>query len=338
MVSPTPGLVAQMIGRPTKDRFKYATVYVDNYSGWSYIHLQKTCTAKETLEGKHAFEEYCRQQGVKVRGYHADNGVFKASEWVSDCRLKHQGLTFAGVNAHHTNGRAERRIRLLQDLARSMMIHADRRWGGGAMIYLWPYAMRQANEAVNNSPNMQDKYKRAPVTIMFNTQVQMNMKHWHPFGCPAYVLEEKLQDDKRIYNKWRSRSKVGIYLGTSPLHARNIALVLNMETGTVSPQFHVQFDKSFSTITGNAPPHHWLAKVGLHNVHASGDKPDAARPTSKPTSQDTPASNKKRKRRQVGGGRDKPTTSQRKVLLDIPLQPKLHKTKENYGEFPISKH
>ena len=133
-------------------------------------------------------------------------------------------------------------------------------------------------------------------------------------------------------------SKVGIYLGTSPLHARNIALVLNMETGTVSPQFHVQFDKSFSTITGNAPPHHWLAKVGLHNVHASGDKPDAARPTSKPTSQDTPASNKKRKRRQVGGGRDKPATSQRKVLLDTPLQPKLHKTKENYGEFPISKH
>ena len=32
-ISPFPGLVAQMIGRPTKDRFKYATVYVDNYSG-----------------------------------------------------------------------------------------------------------------------------------------------------------------------------------------------------------------------------------------------------------------------------------------------------------------
>ena len=71
-----------------------------------------------------------------MREYHTDNGVFKPSEWISDCRLKHQGLTFAGVNAHYTNGRAERRIRLLQDLARSMMIHADRRWGGGAMICL----------------------------------------------------------------------------------------------------------------------------------------------------------------------------------------------------------
>ena len=72
-----------------------------------------------------------------------------------------------------------------------------------------------------------------------------------------------------IYNKWKSRSKVGIYLGTSPLHARNIALVLNMETGTVSPQFHVQFDKTFSTIKESAPPHLWLAKVGLHDVHTA---------------------------------------------------------------------
>ena len=38
--------------------------------------------------------------------------------------------------------------------------------GGGAMIYLWPYAMRQANEAVNNSLNMQENYKRAPAMII----------------------------------------------------------------------------------------------------------------------------------------------------------------------------
>ena len=273
MISPTPGLIAQMVGRPTRERYKYATIYVDNYSGWSYVHLQKSPSIKETLQGKHAFEEFCRQQGITVRGYHADNGVFKASEWIKDCRSKHQGLTFAGVQAHHTNGKAERRIRLLQDLARTMIIHADRRWGGGAMVHLWPYALRMANDAVNYSPNMQDKYKRTPASIMFNNHVGMNIKHWHPFGCPAYVLEEKLQDDKRIYNKWRSRSRIGIYLGSSPLHARNIALILNMETGTVSPQFHVSYDKTFETIKSNAPPHHWLAKVGLHNVHVKGINP-----------------------------------------------------------------
>jgi hypothetical protein len=51
------------------------------------------------------------KKGVKVQHYHADNGIFCAHKWVLDCRAKGQGLTFAGVNAHHQNGRAEARIR-----------------------------------------------------------------------------------------------------------------------------------------------------------------------------------------------------------------------------------
>ena len=50
------------------------------------------------------------------------------------------------------------------------------------MVHLWPYAMRMANESVNNSPNMQDKFKRTPMDIMFNTYVQMNVKYWYPFA------------------------------------------------------------------------------------------------------------------------------------------------------------
>ena len=52
MVSPTPGLVAQMSGRLTKERYKYATIYIDTYSGFSFVNLQKTQSASETVEGK----------------------------------------------------------------------------------------------------------------------------------------------------------------------------------------------------------------------------------------------------------------------------------------------
>jgi hypothetical protein len=58
LVSPSPGLIAQMVGFITKDRYRYATVYVDQASGLGYVHLQKTSTASETLEGKRAFEKY----------------------------------------------------------------------------------------------------------------------------------------------------------------------------------------------------------------------------------------------------------------------------------------
>jgi hypothetical protein len=62
---------------------------------------------------KKAFEETARQHGVEITAYHADNGIFRANKWVEECQGSRQRLTFAGVNAHHTNGLAERRIRSL---------------------------------------------------------------------------------------------------------------------------------------------------------------------------------------------------------------------------------
>ena len=40
LVSPTPGLIAQMIGFLTKQRYKYTTVYVDQATGLGFVHLQ----------------------------------------------------------------------------------------------------------------------------------------------------------------------------------------------------------------------------------------------------------------------------------------------------------
>ena len=79
------------------------------------------------------------------------------------------------------------------------------------------------------------------------TTVIINKKHWKPFGCPVLVLDEQLQSG-RPYQKWRQRACVGIYLGQSPIHNRNVALVLHRNTGHVIPQFHVKFDPSFHTV------------------------------------------------------------------------------------------
>ena len=110
MVSPTPGLIAQITGILTTKRYMYATVFVDQATRFGYTHLQKTATAAETIEGKLAFEKILMDRGVRVKAYHADNGVFRANAWRNSCTTKGQGLTFAGVNAHHANGIAEKRI------------------------------------------------------------------------------------------------------------------------------------------------------------------------------------------------------------------------------------
>ena len=77
--------------------------------------------------------------------------------------------------------------------------------------------------------------------------VNINKKHWKPFSCPVYVLDESLQTGKP-FNKWKQHARVGIYLGQSPIDNQNVALVLNRNTGHVSPQFHVKFDSSFHSI------------------------------------------------------------------------------------------
>ena len=113
--SSTPGLIAQLRGFLTKDRYNSATVFVDHFTRLSYIHLQKSTNAEETLTAKAAFEAWANTLGVKIRHYHADNGRFAERAWMSHCDSRGQTLSFAGVNAHHQNGIAEKRIRDLQD-------------------------------------------------------------------------------------------------------------------------------------------------------------------------------------------------------------------------------
>ena len=86
MVSPTPGLIAQMTGKLTTKRYKYATVFVDHFYRLSYVYLQKTATVEETLESKKAFESYAASHIVQILNYHADNEIFRANDWIKDCQ------------------------------------------------------------------------------------------------------------------------------------------------------------------------------------------------------------------------------------------------------------
>jgi hypothetical protein len=206
MVSPIPGLVAQITGVLTTRRYNYTTVYVDQATRLGYVHLQKGATAEETLEGKDAFKAYARSHGVTIKTYHADNGIFRAHKWVDCCRMAKQGLTFAGVNSHHENGIADRRIKELQDLARTMLIHANHWWKMSINAHLWPCAVRMASEQINNTPRMQGKERRSPMQEFAKMEVHTNIKHWHPFGSLVFVLESELQK-QGIFGKWKARAK-----------------------------------------------------------------------------------------------------------------------------------
>ena len=130
-----------------------------------------------------------------------------------------------------------------------------------------------ANDVLNETPSLQDKERRTPLQLCSQSNVTTNSKHWKPFGCPVYVLESALQEGG-IHHKWKERAKVGIYLGRSPQHARNVALVLDRVTGLVSPQFHITFDPSFHTVKQDDFDAMWQVKAGFVSV---GAKPQRKR-------------------------------------------------------------
>ena len=64
--SPTPGFIAQLKGTLTKQHYIYATVFVDQYSRLSYVHLQRTITSDKTVQAKIAFKRYSQERGVHI--------------------------------------------------------------------------------------------------------------------------------------------------------------------------------------------------------------------------------------------------------------------------------
>ena len=73
----------------------------------------------------------------------------------------------------------------------------------------------------------------------------------HVWGAPSYVLEPKLQKPGVKIPKWAARSRRGAFMGFSPKHSTLVGLFLNIRTHSITPQFHVVFDDTFSSVHSN---------------------------------------------------------------------------------------
>ena len=103
----------------------------------------------------------------------------------------------------------------------------------------------------------------SPLENFGRTYVHPQLKTFHTFVCPVYALDSRLQTGNSI-PKWNSRCRLGLYLGTSPRHARSISLVLNLDTARISPQFHVIHDDFFESVDDHTT-YTWSIVEGFKN-------------------------------------------------------------------------
>ena len=290
LVSPTPGFVPTHRGRPTVKRYTAATIFVDHYSDFTYVHLMTTNNAETTVAAKQAFEHVAASHGVCIRHYHADNGLFDTKAFRQSIHRAHQTLSFCGVNAHHQNGKAENCVRDLTQGTRTSLLHAAHCWPTAIDASLWPSALKHYTNLRNALPTrftpgakhgrrkLPDTYDHSPLSRFSGTPVEPNLDHFHPFGSPVYVLDDALQSG-HSHNKWSDRSKVGIFLCHSPHHASNVSLVLNTQTGNVTPQFHCIHDDAFDTCRRDAK----FSSLWQHKAQLRPSSPSLFPTTSLPT-------------------------------------------------------
>ena len=257
IVSAQPGLVPQDKGQLTRARIWGCTVFVDYAESLVNVILMKDLGKDATLAAKQEFEDRCATKGVKIEHYHADNGRFAEPAWKEDCKLKNQKLTFCGVGAHHQNAIVERKIKDLTLTARTLLLHAMRFWPEYISQILWPFAIKCAEDRINN---LQIDLSGLTAEMRFSDSptATIDLRNYHTFGCPCYILDSRVQSNPKGLPKWEPRARLGIYLGHSPAHAGSVALVMNPKSGLVSPQFHIVFDDTFSTVphirAGTIPP------------------------------------------------------------------------------------
>ena len=212
LISQLPGLITQMRGRSTHQQYTCALIYVDQFTDYTFIYLQKSTTADETIKGKTQFERHRDRMGHKVTHYHADNGVFALHTWRNHYSDNMQQLTFVAVGAHHMNGVAEANIKQLQSLERTMMIHTNQRWPLAINANLWPYTIRITTYVMNLTPSAKLQDIQTPMQAVEYTNIATNEKHWHPSGCPVYALQRPLQSGN-IFKKLKTKGKGRYLLG-----------------------------------------------------------------------------------------------------------------------------
>jgi hypothetical protein len=258
----------------SSEQHKGGTLFWDSSSGFVSVHHQKGLGAHETIQSKLIFERSCLQHGVMVTQYHTDNGIYTSKEFMKELVEKGQGIRLSGVSAHHQNGLAENGIKIVVTKARTMMIHAALHWPGYSEKELWPMALSHAAFLHNHTPNSSSGF--SPIELFTSTPDDHSaLLNSHPWGCPLFVLDPKLRDGGKI-PKWNPRSKRGQYMGASPLHSTTVGLVRNLQTGTITPQYHLVYDDFFETVFADddEAPEEWDQLLVFSRFQTEFDDPD----------------------------------------------------------------
>ena len=111
-------------------------------------------------------------------------------------------MTYSEVGTHSQNGVewsgvTETGISTVVNSARIMMLHQALLRSKQFGIRMYPFDLSHAEYLCNVIPNR--VHEHAPIEIYAGTRMKnKNLRSEKTWGCPAYILDPKLQDGKKL--------------------------------------------------------------------------------------------------------------------------------------------
>ena len=77
--------------------FSGGCVFIEYASGYVRIKHQVAINATENVKAKTTFEREAQSQGVVIKGYHTDYGIFNSSEFMEEMLKNQKKISFSGA-------------------------------------------------------------------------------------------------------------------------------------------------------------------------------------------------------------------------------------------------
>lgn len=206
-LQPMQAVSADLVGKfrlfSTKGN-RYVAIYVDHATGY----IVTDCIKKKSdvlASIKRFVNNHVHFHGLETRQLHVDFDRSFRDKAVQEYLLeKGIKMTFSAPYHHQGNGRAERSVRKVLDLARTLMIEAS------APLKLTEYYIEWATRMLNCTPNSKSKDK-TPYEMVIGKQPDMS--YCVPSNATAFVHIYDEEDQRKGAHKMHHKAQVCRVLG-----------------------------------------------------------------------------------------------------------------------------
>ena len=211
------------------DGYKYAFVYVDDFTRLTRVYLTSHNTAEKQFECLKSFIAFAKATyNNKIQTIICDNGGEFKNNLVNEY-ANVNGITMQFTNPHTptNNPVAERTIGSLKNIARSLLIQAK------LPQTFWSDALLTAVYIKNRSPHAGIDGE-IPIVKWFKSKKYLNYDNMKIFGCRAWPLKQEKQ------STWMEKSSECILVG----YTNNGYKLYEIGTGIIKENRHVKFNES----------------------------------------------------------------------------------------------